>query len=79
METSDTGFQKKEKIIMAIRGDRLIYIADGDAESMDKLKKSFGAILSVPVVEAEVVDGMNIKELKENPVLLNDTFKELIE
>lgn len=69
----------KEKIIMAIRGDTLIYLADGKEDAMDKVKESFKKVLKVPIIEAEITEDCNIKELRENALLLNEKFKYLLD
>ncbi len=68
----------RDKILMAVRGDNLIYLADGEASKMDKVKESLLKVLNVPIIDTDIVDGHNIKELRENTTLLNDTFNYLI-
>ena len=69
----------KEKIVMALRGETLVYLADGLEESMDKVKSCFEKFLKVPIVYTDVPEGIDIKQLKDDPVLLNNTFRHLIE
>lgn len=69
----------KDKIVMAVRGNNLIYIADGEASKMEEIKESFKKVLNVPVIAEDIVDGCNIRELRDNTVLLNERYNYLIE
>ena len=69
----------KESIVMALRGDNLVYLADGESEKMEKVKESFSKILMVPVLIGELTSDMNVRELRENTLKLTETFKYLID
>lgn len=74
----DSEVNIKEKILLAIRKDSLVYIANGTPEKISKIKESFQYITKAPMIEVDVPDGIDIKDLRENVLFLNETFKHLI-
>ena len=64
---------------MALRGDVLVYIADGQEEKMIPLRESFAKFLKVPVIIGDITPDMDIRQLREDTEALNKAFGHLVD